>query len=550
MTRFVHAAALAATIAAAGSAASAGTGEAARPGSETIRIGTSADGTPIEVYAIGEVGRDSYGRRREERPALLIVAGLQAHHTLGTDVVEQLRQRLVREFDGSLDTATIYLLPLANPDGRARFLQEGPFKAESAKAPAELDADGDGRTDEDGPNDLNGDGLITMVRVAAPSAAADKYGLTATHVIDADDPRLMREPEDGEVATHAVMIEGIDDDGDGAFNEDGWGGAGGGGTNLDKNFSTHWPELTDGSGLYPYERPESRVIVDWMLSRPNITQVLVYGPHDTLGTMPKSGQYGPAKRVPKGLEKADEAHHKMASDAFKEITDVIKDGSGDRSGSMVQWAYSEFGVMSYSTPVWYRPDLYKKDGSKPGNNADEAWLAHLDDERGGEGFVNWSEVQHPQLGTVEVGGFAPGVRTNPPAGAVDGLVTQQLEFIRELTGMQPQLRVGEPSVERVGERLFRVRMTATNEGTLPTVTAIGLKTRRLAPLVVEIDADQRLADDAFLTGSRVQRADTIAGGETVSMEWLITADPGSRVRIEARSPRFGTSDITIRLEGN
>ncbi|XOV75271.1 MAG: hypothetical protein ACFHWZ_17940 [Phycisphaerales bacterium] len=42
---------------------------------------------------------------------------------------------------------------------------------------------------EDGPNDLNGDGVITQMRVRNPAPGS---GLVATHVEHEGDPRLMR----------------------------------------------------------------------------------------------------------------------------------------------------------------------------------------------------------------------------------------------------------------------------------------------------------------------------------------------------------------------
>jgi hypothetical protein len=73
-------------------------------------------------------------------------------------------------------------------------------------------------------------------------------------------------PGDDELATHAMLIEGSTTTATDDFNEDGWGGASGGGVDLDMHFPTHWPEHTDGAGRFPLDRPEAKAVVDWMQS--------------------------------------------------------------------------------------------------------------------------------------------------------------------------------------------------------------------------------------------------------------------------------------------
>jgi hypothetical protein len=488
-------------------------------------------------------------------------------------------------------------------------------------------------------------------------------------VIDADDPRLVREPSDDEGATHAIMIEGVDDDGDGRFNEDGWGGASGGGVDLDMHFPTHWPEHTDGAGRFPLDRPEARMIVEWLQSRGNVTAVIVLGPHDTIATIPPTGRYGPDGRVPKGIEEGDVAAYRLAADAFKEITGITGTEPGpSRDGSLLQWCYADLGVYAFGTPVWVRPDLVKGDepveetagevesendaedaaptpeeieaadradlsdrgvgqmfidflhasdderagvlaeidamdeaeqedlmarftalpadvqsrltavtngGADPGpreevlaslgagadaggrsrasnsdagDSDDRKWLSWID-ERGEGGFVDWRPFDHPQLGPVEIGGFAPGVRVNPPEERVDELAEQQAAFAAAVLGMLPSLEFGEPTVEPVGGGVWRVGLTLRNTGTLPTKSAIGVKARRLPGIVCVLDPEMDLARDRIVSGSRVIRFDAIAGrGGSERAEWLVIAEAGDTVALELRSPLFGTKRFGLTME--
>lgn len=607
--------------------------------SSTTQIGTTRAGRPIQVQTLGAPGADAHGRTRDQRPALLIVAGVQGHHAVGRDAAHGVAERVLDEHRDLLETHTLYVIHQLNPDG-AGWLSASPA-LEFGRAPVPGDADGDRRTDEDGADDLNNDGLITMMRIANPSPSS---GLKAEWVIDDVEPRLLREPkpEDGEIATHALLVEGLDNDGDGKLNEDGPGGGAGGGVDLDMNFPSHYDEHADGAGLYTTSEPETRAIIDWLLTRDNIVAALVYGPHDNLVNTPATGKFDQTGRMPRGIEKGDEPMHKAIGEVFTNITGMKEAPTGETTGSLVSYLYSDFGVWAFSTPVWVRPDLVKQDadesadeapaeetaepeapdeatilrdqgvpefivefltaseedradimagfeslspeeqasrmeqvsqlpedvrnrvmaiaqgGEDPGmptpeeaeqesadkkpdgkSKADKdelAWLKYSDEQREGVGFVEWTEVEHPQLGTVEVGGFAPGFRLNPPETELDSLVEQQTEFVAALLAKLPSLRVSEPEAQRLGDGLWRVSVRATNPGYLPTRSAMGVKARRTAPVVISIDVEP----DAIVSGARHRQFWAIEGsGGVADCEWIIRADAGQAIDITTRSSVYG-----------
>lgn len=627
------------------------------PGRERIVIGESPEGRAIVVEALGDVGLDARGLGRDDRPAIAIIAGVSGMHVVGMETASNVAARLLAEHGELLSERTVYVVSVVNPDGAAKY-RNGTPRVEFGRAPDLIDADRDGRVGEDPGLDLDGDGMVLMMRVPAPN---HRYGLEATHMIDPDDGRLMRraQPEKGERATHAILIEGRDSDGDGAFSEDGWGGRSGGGIDLDRHFPTHWPDLAEGAGLYPLQRSEARVLVQWLQGRPNIGAVVVYGEHDTIASIPGAGEYGPEGRVPKGIEKGDQAYYNVASEKFREITGISKGTDSDRSGSFVQWAYADLGVYAFSTPVWVRPDLVKRteDGEKGdvekkseqadperdpaaeeaaqrralaergvpsryieflfmseearkaelasfesatietqsammeelqalpddvrarvmalaqgmpdperaaggaeppaeasrrgsrGDSDEAKWLAWIDEERGGDGFVEWRAFEHPDLGPVEIGGFVPGIRVTPPASELDRLAAEQTAFAVWLVESLPNLTVEEVSVERVGGRLWRIGVLVGNDGLLPTVSAIGEKARRLSDDVVVLDPEGRLDREAIVSGRRVERLGVIAGsGQVARVEWLVRAEDGSRVGLEIRSARFGNRSMAVNLE--
>lgn len=343
---------------------------------ETFEIGSSLGGKLITGWRVGSTEPDELGRGPDERPALLIVAGLNGRHDFGSRVAISIVDRLVTDHPELLDRYTVYVVPDLNPDNDAMFDRPGTPRAEFGRAPRSADADRDGRYDEDPADDLNGDGVITMMRVKNPAPGT---GLRPTLVLDPDEPRLLREPDGdkGEIAEYAVLIEGIDNDGDGAFNEDGIAGSAGGGVDLDRNFPSLWPEYADGAGPHALSEPETRRLVEWMMTRDNIICALAYTPGDNILNTPASGKYDKDGREPTGIEDGDKNTYERVQTLFKETTNQTGAPKGEWAGSFTQFAYGQFGVWSFATPGWVRPDLVKeadaeggeKDESAPADNA-------------------------------------------------------------------------------------------------------------------------------------------------------------------------------------
>lgn len=537
---------------------------------ERVVIGRSPSGMPITVHRFADPEADALSRDADSRPALAVIAGLDARHAVGRDVAERVGRLIADRHAGVLAGRTLYVIPVVNPDGFAMLNEPGRARAEFGRSPRAMDADRDRRVGEDPGDDLNGDGMVTRMRVLRPGPGTGSgAGPRATMMVDPDDPRAMRAPRtaEGEVATHAVLIEGRDDDGDGSFNEDGYAGSAGGGVMLDRNFPTFWAEHAEDAGQYPASEPEVRAVMEWLLSRPNIQMVLVYGPGDTLLNPPRAGQYDATRRVPTGLEPGDEDLFKRLAKAYKETIGDITAPAPDPAGSLTSWAYADLGVWSLRSAVWGRPGTVAKPaaaeaegagegaGERPagaeaagralGKNASEEAkaLAFIDSTWGPSGFVAWAPFEHPQLGLVEIGGPAAGAMFNPPAAELDGLAERHAEFVAGLLDRLADLRLGAPVVEPVGAGLYRVTLSLSNPGELPTVNAIGLKAGRVPPEVFIIG----VPPERVVTGPRVQRVGVVPGRGAENVEWLVRAQPGERVEIEVRSARFGRRIIPVTL---
>lgn len=333
-----------------------------KPAVQVLTFGQSREGRPLHMFQVAGPGDVA----PPDRPAILIVAGLDPMHRVGTDVALELARRLDVAHADTLTHHTVYILPLLNPDTWAFHDREGQPTWDFSRTLTPDDADRDGRIDEDGPTDLNADGHITMMRVRDPSPSS---GLTATLMIDPDEPRLMRAPDPlkGERATHAVLIEGRDIDGDGRIGEDPIGGV-----DLDMNFPAHWPEYANGAGRFPLCERESKALADWMLAKSNLLAVIVYSPRDTIVRVPEAGRMEASGRVPVGIENDDRGHYEAISTLFKEVTKMRSAPTGSTAGSLWSWAYSHLGLYAYSTPVWVRPDQLEPAESPRGERRREA----------------------------------------------------------------------------------------------------------------------------------------------------------------------------------
>ncbi|GJQ30047.1 MAG: hypothetical protein HBSAPP03_19310 [Phycisphaerae bacterium] len=617
-------------------------------------FGTSGDGVPLRGARLAAAGE---GPTPEDRPAIVIVAGLNPLHRVGMDTALGLIDELASNQHEFLSKRCVYVIPCANPDGFSRVERASP-RMDWPRTPHTGDADHDARRGEDPAEDLNGDGFITMMRLKDPSPTT---GLAAEFMLDPADGRILKRPDTakGERAQYALLIEGVDNDGDGKFNEDGPGGAG----DIDPstNFPYRWPEFADGAGDHALCLPETRALAEWFIEKRNIAAVLVFGPGDTLINVPPTGRFDASGQVPLGIEEGDKAAYDAVSAAFKEATKMNAATALDNAGSLQGWVYAHLGILSFQTPVWVRPDQIAKadearpaetppaneptpaetpaaddprarlrafqnatpaerermmaefeampaaererimaavrggqpggqpgagappsggppaggppgggrrgggrgpgrGGSAPGGGAsagptaapatdDEAWLKY-DAERvaaGDEsGFILWTPFTHPQLGEIEIGGWKPGFKHNPPADELPRLVAEQTAFLKSLSTKFPNLTPQGPWVERLGPSLWRITVRVVNEGTQPSMPSLAVKARRTTPTLVTIG----VPIERIISGEKIARHWAIAGsGGVAETSWVITGAEGSTAPISVRPSLGAPVTLNARLDG-
>jgi len=579
-------------------------------------IGFSNNGTPIQCLEIARQGDTPI----DSRPAILVVAGIDGGHLLGSAVAVELVQELLSmdsdKTSELLETNRLYIIPQVNPDVATTFFE--PVLNEQQKNSKPTDDDHDGLLDEDGGDDLNGDGYITMMRVPDLEKA--------THLVNPDEPRLHIKPDafKGQAADFVMYVEGIDNDNDGNYNEDGVGGV-----DLNKNFMHGYLFHGDGAGAWQLSESESKALADFVLTHQEIATIIVYGHHDTLSTpMEEDGK--DKAGAPKKLDEGDVELYKQVSDRFIEITSLKNTTQPNWDGSFVAWAYAQYGVPAFSTPLWSRPEpeqqdddttertnpekqdspdddvtdysadeltpsgvgdisqetidelteaaiaagyieegnvdteisaqevetyckmmgitvrrVKKSNGNTKPVKGEAAWLAYSDDIRGGDGFVEWAEFEHPQLGTVEIGGWVPYFKTLPPVDVIADITKTQAEFIIDLSTKLPDVHFNSPRVTKLSNGLWEIKIAVTNDGWMPSGTSMAMKNKRARPYVIRIDAP----NNDIISGQKTQRIWSLQGGGTSKwFTWIVQGQPNSTVPITLYSEKFGVNTIEAVLK--
>ena len=151
------------------------------------------------------------------------------------------------------------------------------------------------------------------------------------------------------------------------------------------------------------------------------------------------------------------------------------------------------------------------------------WLYWNDHVMGGRAFLPFVSFKHSTLGEVELGGWKPGVRLNPPAEQVEPIATANQAFLGELVRRIPRLEIGDVKVEARGGGIFQLSARITNEGGFPTALTQGVRNRKAAPVRLRLDTGSA----RLLAGPARTQIDALGGsGGYREFRWLIlVSDP-------------------------
>jgi hypothetical protein len=550
--------------------------EGENPGSVTsYNIATSPGERPVQVIRIG----NSPESAEEGNPSVFVGANLEGDRPLSTEGAIFLAETILSE-PAHYDSLNWYILPLGNPDAAARFFSSPLYGDSRNDLPTNDDKDD--QTDEDGVNDLNGDGWITKMRVKHPDGV---------WIVSEEDPRLLlkADPKKGEQGIYKIYSEGTDDDKDGKYNEDGPGG-----TNVGINFPQLFKHYTASGGSFPGSTPESYAIMKFVFDHPDIAMIVSFGSTNWCLTPPKGGRKGEADlnkiKLSERQARQFNLDHTLIY-SLKELVDIIKaenpqmnvdeamiagylglgaalnPQAGDllfyekyakdfksflkdqgvinqrmeparaQDGSFELWGYFQVGVPVFSMDLWG----IEKDSL----GSEQALLAYADSKPGNKGFVEWELFDHPSLGTVEIGGFVPYLATTPPYEWTDSLLQLQVPWILKLADELPDLHIYEIKTTSNGNGVYQLDIWIENQAFIPFPTDMGSRNRQPAPAVLSLEGEQV----EFISGNERTPIGRVAGKSRVKTTLLIHMEKPGKITLKLSSKTAGNDLLTIKIGG-
>ena len=488
---------------------------------------------------------------RLRRPALLAVAGIEGDDLLGTAVLTGWAAKILADANTAelLTRITIYVIPRLNTEAADAMFSQPKFAPTTNLRP--VDDDHDGIVDEDGPDDLNRDGLIASMRVEDPEGE---------YILDPADPRLMLKADraKGEVGTWRFLPEGRDNDADHAWNEDPPGGV-----NFNRNFPYNYKYFASTAGMYPMSEPPTRALAEFVVAHPNIAIAFTFGAADNLSATPKADAQGASRRPPTAMQEEDITWYRELGKLWRESIGLKKElSTASEPGTFSDWIYFHRGRLSLATRAWtpaMQMELSKPRNEKEAkeekkeeakgdkrNEEERAFLSWLR-ENSPESFVEWTRFDHPDFPgkRVEIGGFAPSAKINPPEKVVGELVEKHGKFLNELLKKFPQIALRKTEVKALGNEVYDITLHIENTGYLPTVLSQGTATREVRPTRVVLD----LPDTAVLSGTRITTLPPLPGsGGMREVRYIVHAKGKSEIGVEIISALAGALRTNISLK--
>jgi Zinc carboxypeptidase len=165
---------------------------------------------------------------------------------------------------------------------------------------------------------------------------------------------------------------------------------------------------------------------------------------------------------------------------------------------------------------------------------DEAWR-----------FQTWKAFEHPDLGPVELGGWHPLARLDPPAADQTRWLEASVGLLEDLCRSAPRVEFGALTAKALGNGLYELEVELQDTGRAPFVSAAAQRARTQRPgwLTFELPTDSTL-----LVGEKVQRFERLEGPDQSSRhKLLISAAAGSTIRVRFSTHNAGSSSSEVTL---
>ncbi|MCE9595801.1 MAG: hypothetical protein K8S98_16550 [Planctomycetes bacterium] len=499
-----------------------------------VRVGVN--GLPFHVLELAKPGPIPPAAR----PTVFLIGGLDGLSLAGGEAVLSVVADLLREDELSADL-TYIAVPWASPSALETALASD---VGDGRDDTPYDDDHDGRVDEDGPDDLDGDGQVLSMLIEDPRGRWTR----------AADPRFLvpAGPNDG--VRYVLCSEGRDDDGDGKYNEDPPGGV-----VLDRNFP-----LGRGAGradplegTLPLSAAPARALADLALARRTVVALFFQGNHGQLAAPGGDGAATELVAVEDRpvFERVSEALQVATGRRQKNFVTLCEARGAVRGGAALDWFYAVERSIAVEVALWgpeveLQADVAATDARFParpnvkpherglGNGrpvpgeSDRAWANWLDNSKGGIGFVDWNPVDLGSGVQALVGGFESRTVANPPLESLPRALRGSTEFVGQLVDGLPKLEIKVTQLVREGD-VCRIRARVRNAGLLPT--GLVARAQRAKTAAVSLALELPPGAQLFAGRSKIERARLLGGESSEEYEWVVLAAEGSQFTLSATS---------------
>lgn len=404
----------------------------------------------------------------DRKPAMYIDGNIHSNEIQGAEVALYTAWFLVESYghidwiSELLDEKTCYIIPTINPDARDFFIHSGntPHSPRSGMMPR--DDDGDGLVDEDGYDDLDGDGNIVRMR---------KRDANGRWREDPDNPGMMIHVKPDEKGEFTILgMEGFDNDGDGLVNEDGPGYY-----DPNRNWGWNWQPayVEHGGDQYPFSIPENRAVADFVLAHENIGGAQSY--HNSGGMIIR----GPGSASDDSTyHHSDQSHLDFLAQLGEEMLPgyryyVLYKDMYTAYGSELDWFYGARGIFAFTNELWTFFDYFRRDQAGTddwfGRQADIYRFNRL--LLFGEGIVAWKKVKHPQFGDIEIGGVKKAWTRTAPSFLIEDMCHRNMAFTLFHAYHLPQISIDSVAVKDLPGGLQQIDVMVKNNRVLPTRSA-------------------------------------------------------------------------------
>lgn len=459
-----------------------------------------------------------------------------------------------------LDRMTIYVVPRISPDGAETYLTT-PYSIRSVNR-VHNPENGGIRSE-----DLDGDGVIRMMRIPTPYGAWKK---------DKDDSGIMakRDPGDADGEFYDIYVEGNFEAFDGDENlkekKEDWS------LDFNRNYPYGWfPENRQaGAGKYPLSNPETKAMADWIIEHPNIGGVstnhtsggiILYPP----GTRPSTAVS--EKDINQFIEIANMGKEELGYEPLNIYDSFIADPTNYDSGAFDDWCYQSQGIVAYTVELW---DLAKRVGVPLVWNARNKESAQDElkrfvacmkwvKENAPEYYEDWKPFHHETFGDVEIGGFNfKFSQQNPPESFLNGVLEQMTRFMIRFAQSMPRLTIDTLTSEKVSDDIYKVTAVVGNLGYLPTNL-----TEEAKKLNISKEVEVTISGGKVISGLEKTKIGNLEGYGSTStgtnfygnistdynakarkkLTWVVQAKSGTEITVSCAQEKSGKASKTITL---